>query len=61
MDLRKLAPWNWFNKENERADDAVPVKRRHFIGNNSMLTPSSNDFSDIDPFLDPAFNGYQAN
>lgn len=57
MDLKKLAPWNWFNKENDRDDDAVPIKRRYSSGNYSMLAPSSNAFSDIDRLFDTAFNG----
>jgi HSP20 family protein len=27
MDMKKLAPWNWFKKENENMGKTVPVKR----------------------------------
>jgi hypothetical protein len=27
MDMKKLAPWNWFKKEHENADKTIPVKR----------------------------------
>ena len=27
MDIKKLAPWNWFKKEEEESGAAVPVKR----------------------------------
>jgi HSP20 family protein len=58
MNLKKLAPWNWFNKENDRGGNAVPVNRRHSIEKNSILTPSPNVFSDIDRLFDTAFNGF---
>jgi HSP20 family protein len=29
MDFKKLAPWNWFKKEEEGAGADVPVKRTH--------------------------------
>jgi len=58
MNLKKLAPWNWFSKENDMDGHAVPVNRRPSIEKNSMLTPSPNAFSDIDRLFDTAFNGF---
>ena len=26
MDMKKLAPWNWFKKEEEEAVKTVPIK-----------------------------------
>jgi len=58
MDFKKLAPWNWFKKEDDRDGHAVPVNRRHSMKKNSILTPSSNALNDIDRLFDTAFNGF---
>jgi len=59
MDLKKLAPWNWFNKENQNDGHAVPVNKNPSIGRekSNPMQPSG-VFGDIDPFFDTAFNGF---
>jgi HSP20 family protein len=58
MNIKKLAPWNWFKKEDEADGHAIPVK----VGNRpgSRYSPASftGPFNEIDTLLDGFFNGY---
>ncbi len=56
MDFKKLAPWNWFNKESEQDLHAVPVNRRHLMANRSSTIPDP-VFDEIDHLFDTAFSG----
>jgi HSP20 family protein len=59
MNLKKLAPWNWFNKENEGDGHAVPVNKNRWIGREkSNPIQTSSVFGDSDRFFDTAFNGF---
>ena len=59
MDIKKLAPWNWFNKENTSDGHAVPVNKGHSIGNRSVsMFPSHTVFEEIDRLLENAFHGF---
>jgi hypothetical protein len=37
MDMKKLAPWNWFKKETENMGKTVPVKRTAKRGKRQTL------------------------
>ena len=59
MNLKKLAPWNWFDKENESSGHAVPVNTNHSTGSRYSIMPSSTDiFEEIDRLFDTACNGF---
>ena len=59
MNLKKLAPWNWFKRENESDGRAVPVNMGYSIGNRSVsMTPLHCVFDEIDRLFDTAFNRF---
>lgn len=59
MDLKKLAPWNWFKKEDESNEYRVPVKRSN-AGRNEVSYPTalSSLHDEIDRLFDAAFQGF---
>ncbi|WP_310599820.1 Hsp20/alpha crystallin family protein [Desulfobulbus sp.] len=59
MELRKLAPWNWFNKE-EEIDHDVPVKHhgKSGYGADRYYDPTFPIHRDIDRLFDRFFRGF---
>lgn len=55
MDLKKLAPWNWFKKEEEQQPAALPVQR---YGQPHHYTPVARFHQDIDRMFDDFFRGF---
>jgi HSP20 family protein len=59
MSVKKWIPWNWFKKEEEQADTAVPVKRSSTNGHDYAHShPVSHFHREIDRLLDQAFSGF---
>lgn len=54
MDLKKLAPWNWFKKEEEHHPAALPVQR---YGHSRDASPIAQFHQDIDRLFDNFFRG----
>jgi len=56
LDFEKLAPWNWFKKEEALKEGTVPVKR----GSNDSESPASKDEaqSDFERFFDSLRQGF---
>ena len=58
MELKRLAPWNWFNKE-EEAEHAVPVKHGGKGGyvSERHADPMARIHREIDYLFDQFFHG----
>ncbi len=61
MDIKKLAPWNWFKKEEEQSDAGVPVRRGDALAQypqggagNSMVQLHR----EVDRLFENAFRGF---
>lgn len=60
MNMKKWIPWNWFNKEEEDAGKAVPVRRSQAQARSQDLSGSLSRFhQDIDRLFDQAFRGFE--
>ena len=57
MDIKKLAPWNWFKKENEENGHTVPVNYSNKSSSRYSTTPSSGLHNEMDRLFDDFFNG----
>jgi HSP20 family protein len=55
MDLKKLAPWNWFKKEEEQHATAVPVQRH---GQLQSYSPIAQFHQEIDRIFESFFRGF---
>lgn len=55
MDLKKLAPWNWFKKEEEQHPVALPV---HRSGATHHPDPVARFHQEIDRMFDSLFRGF---
>lgn len=55
MDLKKLAPWNWFRKEEEHQPATLPVQR---YGHPRDASPMAQFHQDIDRLFDSFFRGF---
>lgn len=61
MDIKKLAPWNWFKKEEEESGAMVPVKRRTNQAGVAEGTPNHSIGQlerEIDRLFESAFRGF---
>jgi HSP20 family protein len=56
MDIKKLAPWNWFKKEQEQEGKMLPIRRRE--SNASYSDPFLEIRQEIDRIFDNAFRGF---
>jgi HSP20 family protein len=58
MDLKKLAPWNWFKKEQEQERQAAhfPVQRQNMPAHQDH--PVAQLHNDIDRLFESAFRGF---
>jgi HSP20 family protein len=52
MDIKKLAPWNWFKKENEENGHTIPVNFRNKSGNRYFSGSFSGRQNEMDRFFD---------
>lgn len=59
MELKKLAPWNWFKKE-EEMDHGVPIKQGKAGGIPGQYDPMLQLHRDIDHLFDRFFRGFHA-
>ena len=59
MDIKRLAPWNWFKKEQEEADRTIPVQQRGalkpVLGQNHPLASFHQEF---DRLFDNLLQGF---
>jgi HSP20 family protein len=55
MDLKKLAPWNWFKKEEEHQPVTLPVQR---YGQPRHPSPIAHLHQEIDRMFDGFFRGF---
>ncbi|MGV8073791.1 MAG: Hsp20/alpha crystallin family protein [Syntrophobacteraceae bacterium] len=55
MDMKKLAPWNWFKKEEEHRPAALPV---HHTGQLRHYEPFAQFHQEIDRMFDNFFRGF---
>ena len=61
MDIKKLAPWNWFKKEEEESGAMVPVKRdetKPLSSDEGPLSPLFQLHREMDKLFDNAFRGF---
>jgi len=61
MDIKKLAPWNWFKKEEEQSGSGVPVERRDARTRHSQDNagnPIVQLHREIDALFENAFRGF---
>lgn len=59
MDIKKWIPWNWFKKEEETADNIVPVNRENAKEQGNAFTHPLQQFhQEIDRLFDQAFRGF---
>lgn len=56
MELKKLAPWNWFKKEEEDGRQSIPPVHR--IENTRTAHPVYGDRLEIDRLFDEFFRGF---
>jgi len=56
MDLKKLAPWNWFKKEEEERGGAMVPVRRH--GELHSYSPIAQFHQEIDRMFENVFRGF---
>lgn len=60
MDIKKLAPWNWFKKEGEQIGDNVPVQRRDTLSiypQGGTGNPLAQLHHEMDRLYETAFRG----
>jgi HSP20 family protein len=57
MDIKKLAPWNWFKRENEESGNAIPVKYKNKSVNNYSPVSSGIMHDEMDRLFDEFFSG----
>jgi HSP20 family protein len=57
MDIKKLAPWNWFKRENEENGHTVPVKYRDKAGKKYPAMSPRGFHDEVDQLFDDFFNG----
>ena len=55
MNIKKLAPWNWFKDEEAAQDGAMPIQR---TGHRGEVLPWSQIHDQIDQLFDQAFRGF---
>jgi len=61
MDIKKLAPWNWFKKEEDEAGAVVPVQRdesKSSYADDNSLKPLIQLHREMDRLFDNAFRGF---
>ncbi len=58
MDMKKLAPWNWFKKENEENGHTVPIKYSHKSKHRYSPVSFGDLHNEMDPLFDDFFNGF---
>ena len=59
MDIKKLAPWNWFKKENDSGGHAIPVQYKKIKNSHGASSRSLGIFHDeMDQLFDNFFNGF---
>ncbi len=61
IDFKKLAPWNWFKKEQEEqqaASSALPVQRNDVPVPGGAVSPIVQLHREIDRLFDDAFRGF---
>ncbi len=59
MDIKKLAPWNWFKKEEEDAGKPLPVRQgRSGERGYPLYNPLNRLHQEIDRMLENAFRGF---
>lgn len=61
MDIKKLAPWNWFKKEEEESGATVPVKRADSLANTARGASSHPIVQlqrEMDRLFENAFHGF---
>jgi HSP20 family protein len=59
MDMKKLAPWNWFKKENEHSAGTIPVRRGDASSSDPMTEhPLGKFHREIDRLFEDAFPGF---
>jgi HSP20 family protein len=59
MDMKKLAPWNWFRKEHENAGQTVPVKQIDKPAGDLLPDhPLKRFHQEIDRLFEDAFKGF---
>lgn len=60
IDFKKLAPWNWFKKEQEEQQSAasLPVQRNDLPVAGGPVSPILQLYREIDRLFDDAFRGF---
>lgn len=61
MDIKKLAPWNWFKKEEEEGGATVPVKRTHkeaTVAEGASFYPIFQLQREMERLFENAFRGF---
>ena len=61
MDIKKLAPWNWFKKEEEQSGTSVPVQRSDTVAQypqGNAVNPIVQLHREIDGLFENAFRGF---
>jgi HSP20 family protein len=58
MNISKLAPWNWFKKEEEQEGSSVPVKRQDQPVTIRQTHPLLQIHNEIDRLFDDAFRNF---
>ncbi len=59
MDIKKWVPWNWFNREEDEANNTVPVQFENTKDQNSTVTQPLKQFrQEIDQLFDRVFHGF---
>lgn len=58
MDIKQLAPWNWFKKENEQSRHTVPVKYSNKSSNRYSPESFGGLHNEMDRLFDDFFNGF---
>jgi HSP20 family protein len=59
MDMKKLAPWNWFKKENEHFGKTVPVKRSDGVPKDRLMdNPLQAFHQEVDRLFADLFQGF---
>jgi HSP20 family protein len=56
MDIKKLAPWNWFKKEQEQEGTMLPIRRQET--QTRYADPFSQIRQEIDRVFESAFSGF---
>jgi len=61
MDIKKLAPWNWFKKEEEESGANVPVKMKdspsYYPAESDAANPLAQLHREVDKLFENAFRG----